>query len=159
MAGVSFPVTLKVTSQNDGKLRIIALQDSKPVDQEIYQDDGSEFSLAHAAGENFNPPMPLLNFPMHIGDNWDWEGTTTMESSPQAARASVRTSVSRTMIDGNPENSVEVDVDLEMGLNSPSPMRRQLKFWFVKGKGIVRRSFGEESIREPRVTRRKGEPQ
>ena len=157
MAGVSFPVTLKVNTADGGELRIVAIQDAKAVDQEVYQDDGATFSLAHAGGENFKPPIPLLNFPMHIGDTWDWAGSTTMDTSAQAARASIRTAVSRTMIDGNPENSVEVDIDLEMGINSPSPMRRQLKFWFVKGKGIVRRSFGEESIREPLDSKRKEE--
>jgi hypothetical protein len=158
MAGVSFPVTIRVAASPGGMLRITALQDSKPVDEELYHDDGATFSLARAAGENFEPPMPLLSFPMHIGDHWDWTGSTTMDTSAQAARASIHTAVSRTMIDGNPENSVEVDIDLEMGVNSASPMRRQLKFWFVKGKGIVRRSFGEESIREPLVSQRKGDP-
>ena len=155
MAGVSIPVIIRVNSTGT-QVRVVSLQDGKQVDQEIYDDNGSTFALAHAAGENFQPPLPLLNFPMHIGDSWDWSGTTTLENSTHPAKAAVRTSVSRTVIKGSPENAVEVDVDLQMGLDTPTVMRRQLKFWFVKGQGIVRRSFGEESVREPREPSRKG---
>jgi hypothetical protein len=156
MAGVSIPVSIRISTERGGLIRLTAMQEERQVDQEVYQDNASAFSLDHAAGETFRPPVPLLVFPMHIGDNWDWSGTTTLENSSQAARATVRTAMSRTVIDGSPANSVEVDVDLQMGVNTATPMKRHLKFWFVKGKGIVRRSFGEESVREPRSDSRPG---
>lgn len=147
LAGVAIPVQVK-TTLTGSKLEITSLQDSRPVDREVYISEVDGFHLVHAAGENFDPPLPLLKFPMRVGAKWAWRGTTTAEGAAQAARASVRTAIGRIPVAGHLENAVEVNVDLEMGTDTANPMSRQLQLWFVKGHGVVKRSFGEESVRE-----------
>ena len=43
---------------------------------------------------------------------------------------------------------VEVDISMESGAAN-APATRQLMFWFVKGKGLVKRDFGASTSRVP----------
>jgi hypothetical protein len=147
LAGVAIPVQVK-TTVSGGKVDIASLQESRLVDREVYVSEVDGFHLLHAAGENFDPPLPLLKFPMRIGAKWAWRGTTTAGGASQSARATVKTGIGRIPVAGHLENAVEVNVDLEMGTDTANPMSRQLQLWFVKGHGVVKRSFGEESVRE-----------
>jgi len=147
LAGVAIPVHVK-TTVSGGKVDIASLQESRLVDREVYVSEVDGFHLVHAAGENFDPPLPLLKFPMRIGAKWAWRGTTTAGGASQSARATVKTGIGRIPVAGHLENAVEVNVDLEMGTDTANPMSRQLQLWFVKGHGVVKRSFGEESVRE-----------
>ena len=147
LAGVSIPVQVKTTVSGK-QLDIVSLQDSRPVDREVYITEVDGFHLVHAAGEDFDPPLPLLKFPMRIGAKWAWQGMTTADGAPQSARATVKTGIGRIPVAGHLENAVEVNVDLEMGTDTANPMPRQLQLWFVKGHGVVKRAFGEESVRE-----------
>jgi len=40
-------------------------------------------------------------------------------------------------------------VNLKISDGSPTPSKRELRFWFVPGKGLVKREFDYSSLREP----------
>jgi len=106
--------------------------------------------LLFAAGETFDPPLPLLIFPMTVGDSWKWKGTMIADEARSKAEAKIVSQVSKAELKGSTVPSVKVMVDLQLAENQQSkPVKRTLSFWVVEGKGVVRREFGEESVREP----------
>ena len=77
----------------------------------------------------------------------------TATAVERPATAEIDSSIGKvTMVDG-PQTAVRVDVRLHMpAFGDSGAGRRALVFWFVKGRGLVRREFGSESVREPTVS-------
>jgi len=119
-------------------------------EQEVYKFDQDSFSLSYAAGDNYDSPLPLLKFPLTIGNQWDWSGTMTSGNLPHKATATVRTSMEQVLLPvSGATNCVLVAVDLSIESGGPTPATRKLRFWFVKGGGLVKRQFGIGSSRDP----------
>lgn len=119
-------------------------------EQEVYKFDGASFNLAYAAGDNYEPALPLLKFPMNVGDEWQWSGTMTSGNLPHKATAVVKTSTEQVLLPGaGATNCVLVGVDLAIDSGGPNPATRKLRFWFVKNGGLVKRQFGIGSSRDP----------
>jgi hypothetical protein len=119
-------------------------------DSESYVSTEDAFSLRYAALEHYAPPIDLVRFPMNVGDEWEWTGTMTTADEPRKAKAKLTSSIVKSLVQGVSRQAVKVDVALTILPNGPGDtIERTLSFWFVEGKGIVRREFGTESIREP----------
>ena len=142
---IQIPVT--VTHKTKDNEVILTLETAGvPFEIERYLNEPKQFSFVglqladtEASGEFYQPPVPLLKFPMNIGDSWEWSGKSVSGDQPHKGRAKITTS-SQTSL-------VKVQVDLELESGGPNPAKRTLTFWFSPGKGVVKREFGESSSR------------
>jgi len=117
---------------------------------EIYKVNDSGFSLEDAAGERYEQALPLLKFPMNVGDTWSWTGSMVAGDEPHKASATVTTSSETILLPATGSvPSILVVVDLAIEGGGPKPATRKLRFWFVPGKGLLKRQFGSASSREP----------
>lgn len=148
MGGLTIPVDVHA-NDHAGEMTIRLVSKGETIDQERYQCSEKAFLLSYAAGERFSPPLPLMTFPMNVGDRWDWTGEMHAQSETRKARAKVTSEVSKADVGGRNMPSVKVEVKLEiLPENSGDSIKRSLTFWMVEGKGVVRREFGDESVRE-----------
>lgn len=119
-------------------------------EKEVYRATDASFELVEGAGELYEKPMPILKFPLAVGDAWNWSGTMSAGNEPHKATAKIATSEEPLLlpVEGSTP-SVLVVVDLSIQGSGPTPATRKLRFWFVKDKGLVKRQFGIASSREP----------
>jgi hypothetical protein len=149
LAGTRFPVEIATKSQ-DRFFTIELKAHGEVLETERYVSTVSEFALLEAALETYRPPLPLLRFPMAIGESWTWAGTLGVEDTFHSAEATIATSQGKLNAEGHNEDALTVRVQLKIDGDSGQPAIRNLAFWFVPGKGILRREFGHSSTRMPR---------
>ncbi len=118
------------------------------METEKYKSTPSEFDLVNAAGEDYSPPLPLLYFPMNAGDSWKWSGQMVTEPISHNATAIISTREDEINV-GTMAHALVVEVDLSIDNGTSTPATRQLTFWFVKDKGVVKRDFGASTSRIP----------
>ncbi|MDI9638941.1 hypothetical protein QPK87_27955 [Kamptonema cortianum] len=160
--GVSVPVQLEVKDTGD----VIdftwmtegtsELGDPVFVESEQYKYNDSGFSLAAASHESYNPPIPLLKFPLAIGDSWEWEGKvkTGMQAAP--AKATIKTATDTLNLETGAFGTVLVSVELQLDIGS-KPSSRKFQFWFKPKEGLIRRELGSISTRElARIMKKQG---
>ncbi len=117
---------------------------------ENYSVNNNAFELIDVADEHYEPNLPLLKFPMRIGDKWEWKGTMTSGQEPHNATAVVTSTSDSVLLPGSGTvDTVLVVVDLSIDSGGPTPATRKLRFWFAKDKGLIKRQFGTGSSREP----------
>ena len=117
---------------------------------ETYLVEEAKFGLVDAAGERYSPALPLLKFPMNVGDTWNWVGSMVAGDAPHKATATVTTSSETILLPTTGSvPSILVVVDLEIESGGQKPATRKLRFWFVPNKGLIKRQFGSASGREP----------
>jgi len=139
-----------VFKKEDKQLTIDLTGFDQTYEKEIYTFDSNSFNLSYAAGDQYVKPLPLLKFPMNVGDEWKWSGTMMSGDLPHAATATVRVSTEQILLPlSGATKSILVAVDLAIESGGPTPATRKLRFWFVKDKGLVKRQFGIGSSREP----------
>ena len=119
-------------------------------DEEVYKDRPGSFSLHEAAGEMYDVPIPLLKFPMNVGDSWTWEGSATAAHESTPATAAVATAEEQVFVCGVPVQAVRTRVKLSI-VPKPGaqPIVREMTFYFAPKRGLFKRSWGSTSIREP----------
>lgn len=146
---VDVPVAVVQSTETDRM--ILALEAHGQVfEREVYRVAGDSFDLVEGAGEVYEDPLPILKFPLAIGDAWSWKGKMSSGNEPHDASAKIATSSEPLLLPAEGSTpSVLVVVDLEISGAGPTPATRKLRFWFVKGKGLVKRQFGIASTREP----------
>ncbi|HVL39777.1 MAG TPA: hypothetical protein VM328_10355 [Fimbriimonadaceae bacterium] len=149
LAGTSIPVHVDQKVQEDLVTLVMKAQ-KEVIEVEQYRCGSESFALRKAAGEVFEPGLPLLRYPVASGERWSWEGHMTNGSLRQPARAEVLARSEKIYLGRDPWESVKVVVDLEVQADTGTT-RRELSFWFVPGKGIVKRSFGPGSARLPQA--------
>lgn len=116
---------------------------------ETYEFDKSQFALTQASEESFTPPLPLLKFPMKVGDAWTWKGSIK-SGAERPAEASISTRPDKVYLaGGQQEDALMAEVKLTMDSGTRTPAERRLAFWFVKNKGVVKREIGSGSTRLP----------
>jgi len=144
---IVIPVEVKIDkSAEDMTISLISRE--ALLDTEKYRTAEKEFDVVNAAGEDYSPPIPLLKFPMNIGDSWSWKGQ--MVTAPTSRKATAVITTTDDQVDmGSPADALRVDVTLSMESGASAPAMRTLTFWFVKGKGIVKRDFGANTSRVP----------
>jgi len=149
LAGTAYPVGLKTTDK-DGRLQIDLVSHDEVFEVERYAYDEESFSLMEAAEEHYSPPLPLLSFPIHTDDPGSWSGTMTTGPIARPATAKISTSIEHTYIGGTSEDTLKVVVDLDLVADqNRAPLKRQLVFWFEKGRGLIKREFGSADVRQP----------
>lgn len=138
------PVTVK--SEVIGKLLSVrTFADNAEIEHEGYRIEPDAFLLIQAGGETFDPPLPVLKFPLRIGDAWTWSGTLRAGEASSPADAKVATIRESLFTPQSEALRVNVELTLRRGAGS----KRNLSFWFLEGRGLVQREFGA-SIRRPR---------
>lgn len=149
MAGTHIPVDLSVRSA-DSEFVIVLHAHGETFETEKYRTTPTSFSLSEAGGDNYVPALDLLRFPMHLGDQWTWQGRVLSGGIQRQATATVSSSSTTLYQGGLTTEAVKVDVDLSLySEGDKTPAARKLVFEFVPGKGIVRREFGDASVRQP----------
>jgi hypothetical protein len=148
MGGTPMDVEVKTTA-SEGVFNIELWYGGEVFETEGYQSQSDNFALVNAAGETYEPPIALLRFPMNVGDSWDWKGKMMTGPVAHDAEATVTTSSDKVDMGGSQADAVRVDLDLRMDSGTDKPALRRLEFWFVKGKGVVKREFGSSTSREP----------
>jgi len=146
---IDMPVEVR-QSQAGQDLNIELLAHGQVLETESYKVTDKAFLLAHAAGEHYKDPLPLLKFPMKVGDTWNWVGTMTAGDAPHKAQAVVSTTSESILLPtAGATETVLVVVDLSIAGGGPTPAKRRMRFWFAKNMGLVKRQFGDASSREP----------
>lgn len=146
---IEMPVAVK-QSQTGEAVRIDLEAHGQVLESESYLAKSNSFELSAVAGENYKDPLPLLKFPMKVGDTWNWVGTMTAGDEPHKASATIITSTDKVLLTASgSQEAVLVVVDLKIESGGPVSAQRKLRFWFVKNKGLVKRQFGTASSRDP----------
>lgn len=147
--GTPLPVTVRLDRTGRQVELRVEFEDAL-VETERYAQGPNGIRLVQAAGETFAPHVELLRAPVVSGGRWEWEGTVQSGSTALPAEAVLRSYSDRVFLSGGSSlEAIRVDVDLEIGGKEREPVRRQLRFWFVPGQGLVKREFGPGSVRLP----------
>ena len=150
LAGTVVPVAIEVKASGD-QTRFDLVAHGETIEKEIYGNGPSGYSIIEAGGESYVPPVPILRFPLDVGDRWKWSGTASSGPIRHQATAEISTSREELNVPGGPYSTVRVKVELKFsGTGAAQPTVRNLDFWFAPGKGVVKRQFGASSTREPR---------
>lgn len=158
LGSAEIPVQL-VEERKEGSVTYKWKAHGEVVDSESYEVNPDSFRLKLAVSEAFDPPITLLREPVKVGSSHDWKGKVmlTQDGVPlkdprvhSDATAQVAVSKERITVVGGPYDSHLVTVKLMLQDEKGTPAKeRLLRFWFVPGKGIVKRDFSESSSREP----------
>ncbi|MBI1756264.1 MAG: hypothetical protein HYR64_04055 [Fimbriimonas ginsengisoli] len=106
---------------------------------------GSAFSLREISSESFSPALPLVRNPAKAGDAWTWSGSVRL-GLDHPATAAVSTKADKVKLGERSEEALLVEVQLSID-GSAAPQK--LSFWFVPGKGLVKRSVASGTSRQP----------
>lgn len=137
----------KLKTSNEGtKVTFQAVSNDMVVDEEVYDVKDGKVLLCHAVGEDFVEPIPLLKFPLSIGDKYDWKGNLMFEGQSLKGSAQVTTSTDYVNLKDKSQEAIRVEVNLRIADNAS----RKLSFWFVKGMGALKTEMGK-NVREPKV--------
>lgn len=146
LGGVELPVTLK--SMRSGSQLSISIEScGSNCETERYDSTKDRFSLVQAAGESYIPPIPLLAFPLTVGNKTEWVGSLSAGNSPSKATATVATSLDQQFGPSSSEQTVKVVVDLTITNSDGHEAKRELIFWFDREHGLFHRKFGTSSER------------
>jgi hypothetical protein len=145
-AGTSRAMTIH-TQHGRGEYTITIEHHGEIYDEEVYKDSPGYFSLFEAAGEHYSLPIPLLKFPMTVGQSWNWEGSAEASGEAVEAKATITTSEEQVYVCGVALQAVKSNVKLVIG--GPSSTVREMNFYFSPKRGLFKREYGNISIREP----------
>lgn len=121
-------------------------------ESEAYRLESDQFDLVDAAGETFSPPLPILKFPMTVGDSWTWEGKLESAGRTRSVTAKIMSSPDRIVLkDRTYPEIVKIEVQIQMDSGGATPATRILTFWIDRQDGVIKRQFGVGgSLRELR---------
>lgn len=149
LAGTAYPVALNRINHGD-TLELDLVSHGEVLEAERYQRGPSSFALLDAAEEHFKPGIPLLKFPLRVGESWTWRGNMTTGLIPRSATATIATASDSVFLTDTSHDTVRTTVDLSFEADpGKAPLKRQLIFWFEPKAGIVKRQFGTASVRQP----------
>jgi hypothetical protein len=146
------PVLVEMKREAAGQeVRFLLSAHGEVLETEVYRSSTSEFSLI-SIDERFEPPLPLLMFPMTLGKPWEWAGELVAGGVRHGAKATISPSTEQLFLTKTGGvDTVKIDVDLKIDSKTSTPAKRHLTFWFARGKGIVKREIGTATSREPSV--------
>lgn len=119
------------------------------IELERYRSTTERFELLQAASESFEPPLILLKFPLEDGAKYSWEGRLKMGEIGPDATAKIVIAKDSLNEKGYSGPAVLSRVELSFDGGAPTKAVRTLKFWFVEGKGVLKREFDKGSARLP----------
>ncbi len=147
--GTEVAVLMKRSEMAGGLIKFVLIAHGQEFETETYQNSDKVFAFV-GIDDVFEPPIPLLKFPMKVGDKWEWQGNLTSATVPHKAEATVTTAREQLFLKKVGDvDSVRSDVRLLLDSGTPTPAERKLSFWFVRGKGVVKRELGTATTREP----------
>jgi hypothetical protein len=148
VAGSKFTADVR-QSIKGSEVRIDLLAHDTIFETERYLSTDESFSVIDAGGEQFEKAIPLVKYPMHVGDTWEWTGGVLTGPASHKASAKISTS-SEDLPVKNLHNVIRIQVDLsyETGAQGVASIRK-LIFWIAPNMGVVKRAFGDYSKREP----------
>ncbi|MBL8086786.1 MAG: hypothetical protein JNM85_01790 [Chthonomonas sp.] len=149
LAGAQVPVEVTRSERGD-KIEFVLRSHGEVIDTERYRFDRSSFYLQSMASETYRPEIPLLRYPVSTISMDDWSGKVVADGKTFPASAKISATSEPLNVAGGPYDSVRVAVELAIDTGGARRVSRSLQFWFVDGKGIVRREAGSYSTREPR---------
>ena len=114
----------------------------EPMEREIYESRAEAFRVVAAADDGFAPPLDLVRYPARDGASWAWEGKVLYAGISREATARV------TLGHDGDELRSEVALSIQADAGR-APLERRFSFGFRKGRGVVRRIFGDVSSRRP----------
>jgi hypothetical protein len=132
---------------NDVTLRLLVKDEE--IEVEKYRSTTSKFELVSAAGESFDPPLPLLEFPVEDGVQFPWKGRLRIGEIGPDAEAKITVKKESLNEKGYDDPAVKVTAVLVFDGGAPQKTERTLRFWFVQGKGVFKREFDKGSARKP----------
>ncbi len=148
LGGLNAPVSIVQTIKAN-EMTLDLRSHGESLETETYAVSSDSFSLRQAGGESFDPPLPLLKFPMNVGASWTWKGNM-WSGLARSAQATVLTKADRVYGPaGRQDDAILSEVRLTMDSGTRSPAERRLAFWFVKNMGVVKREIGSGSTRLP----------
>lgn len=136
-----FDVTVRHEA-HDKTVSIDLETQGETVERELYETSSDAFRLVSTSEDSFAPGIDLLHFPAKEADEWSWDGKVSYGGISRPAQATIKVK--------KEGSGLVSEVALKIQADAGRPdLDRTLKFWFEKDKGVVRRSFGEVSIRQP----------
>ncbi len=150
LAGSKVEAEIQQTREgNDIRIDLVVL--GTVFESERYRSTDDQFSVIDTGGERYDPPIPLIKYGMHVGDQWDWTGAYWTGPEPHKAQAKITTSTEDVSYEGGTiHNAIRIQVVRSVDSGRPDiTATRKLVFWIAPDKGVIKRSFGEESSREP----------
>lgn len=145
-------IPVEVNQKSDGKTVTLELVvRGELFEEEKYVTTIERFELLQAASESFDPPLTLLKFPLEEGAKYDWKGRLKMGELTIGPEATATVTVRNDKMNekGYAGEAVLSLVELSFDGGAPTKATRTLKFWFVKGKGVLKREFDKGSARLP----------
>lgn len=148
LVGTKIPV--EVTEKREGSAYTVLVRaHEQTLEEESYVIGKSEFLFESLSGERFQPPIPIVKFPLTVGDGWDWTGDAYLGPLGRPANAKVTTSRDQLNLASGNMDTVLILVNLSIQTGKSVTANRKLQFWIKPKAGIVRREFGSSSLREP----------
>lgn len=149
LAGTTYAVGVRREERPDG-IQFLLVKGDEVLDRETYVLDDDAFRIRLAAGVQYEPPIPLIEFGKRIGDEWGWQGHVLMGAERLSAAAAVSTAEEDINLAGAFDRGLRVRAILEIdGPASDHKLQRALTFWFAPRRGLVKREFGTTSTRMP----------
>lgn len=150
LGGVSVPVTARV-ARDGNRFTINLVTHDEVFESEEYVNTTDGFSVASIGVTEFEPPIPLLKFPLAVGqETWTWKGTLSADVEEHSANATITTASDTINFGLRPVDTIKVQVEIVFdSIGEGESAERQLTFWFQPMKGLIKRSVGATSAREP----------
>jgi hypothetical protein len=150
LAGSKFKADISQSIKGE-EVKIDLLSEGQLIESEIYKSGEDGFFVVDAGGERYDPPIPLIKYGMHTGETWAWSGKLLTGPINHDAKANVRTSTESTAINGGMvPNTIKIEVELSIDSGRVGePSTRKLTFWIAPEMGVVKRAFGDYSLRTP----------
>jgi hypothetical protein len=149
LAGTEVPVTLEPQVQGS-EFDVLIRAKGAVMETERYLLTDQTFAFVGGTGEEFLPPIPILRYPLQVGDTWKWTGVAALGPVKKKANADVTTGLETLNIVSGVSDSVVVTVDLSIEAQPGLPAARRLRFWIDPKDGLIKRDFAHNSLREPR---------
>ncbi len=144
LAGTEIPI--EIETEHDGtKLQLILKKNDEVFEEESYLDLNDSFLFSEGGGETYDPPIPLISYPGVEGKVTKWEGEVEgVKSSAQVVGKRIRYYFASAPLD-----ALEVRVNITIWESADKSSTRELMFIIAPEKGVLQRSFGTASVREP----------
>ena len=149
LAGTEVPVELNSELSSD-KLKIQVTAFGEVLEEELYSHSPTSFALVEALSETYTPELPLLGKESSFKDEWKWKGVISTAGMERPASASINMVKTQLGVPGFDKEAAKVSVALAIESGQGAISKRQLAFFFVEGKGLLKREFGQASERIPR---------
>ncbi|MER3462135.1 MAG: hypothetical protein C4342_03785, partial [Armatimonadota bacterium] len=126
--------TIRVRKESNTRF-LELLHADRVVESEAYEVTTEQIALVHwwDESERFEPPIPLLKFPMTLPSNWEWKGKHRIGSRALDAEAKVSAAKETLDLATGTTETVKITVTLTTKDGSGTEKERTLTFWFAPG--------------------------